>query len=218
LPLLFERGQSKERAKPWSPAPRRFPQGVLGSFLDLFWRRDMPIRYPQEAVLRDGRRLLVRPFTENDVDALYEFFLHLPAEVRRFAWDRIDNRALVESWGRELDYSNVLPLLAFDHGKVVADATLHRREGSPLRLVGRVKWLLDPDYRGAGLGTLLVNNFIATARSNGLRHLTCMLIADFEADAVRTLKDLGFEGYTVPGYGTDPDGNQHDMIKMVLKL
>lgn len=178
----------------------------------------MPIRYPQEAVLRDGRRLLVRPFTENDVDALYEFFLHLPAEVRRFAWDRIDNQTLVETWGRELDYSKVLPLLALDRGKVVADASLHRREGSPLRLVGRVKWLIDPAYRGAGLGTLLVNNFIATARSNGLRHLTCMLVADSEADAVRTLKDLGFEGYTVPGYGTDPDGNQHDMIKMVLKL
>jgi GNAT superfamily N-acetyltransferase len=178
----------------------------------------MPIRYPQEAVLRDGRRLLVRPFTENDVDALYDFFLRLPAEVRRFAWDRIDNRALIESWGRELDYSKVLPLLALDRGKIVADATLHRREGSPLRLVGRVKWLIDPAYRGAGLGTLLVNNFIATARSNGLRHLTCMLIADFEADAVRTLKELGFEGYTIPAYGTDPDGQQHDMIKMVLKL
>jgi GNAT superfamily N-acetyltransferase len=178
----------------------------------------MPIRYPQEAVLRDGRRVLVRPFTESDTDALYEFFLHLPAEVRRFAWDRIDNRTLVESWGRELEYSKVLPLLALDRGKIVADATLHRREGSPLRLVGRIKWLIDPAYRGAGLGTLLVNNFIATARTNGLRHLTCMLIADFEADAVRTLTELGFESYTVPGYGTDPDGNQHDMVKMVLRL
>lgn len=178
----------------------------------------MPIRYPQEAVLRDGRRLLVRPFTENDVDPLYDFFMRLPEDVRRFAWDRIDNRALVESWGRELDYGKVLPLLAWDGHKVVADATLHRREGSPLRLVGRIKWLIDPEYRGLGLGTLLVNNFITTARSNGLRHLTCMLISDLEADAVKTLRELGFEGHTVPGYGTDPDGNQHDMIKMVLKL
>ena len=178
----------------------------------------MSIRYPQEAVLRDGRRLLIRPFTENDVDALYEFFHHLPEDVRRFAWDRIDNRALVESWGRELDYGKVLPLLAWDGRKIVADATLHRREGSPLRLVGRVKWLIDPDYRGVGLGSLLINNFIATARSNGLRHLTCMLVSDFEADAIETLRNLGFQSYTIPGYGTDPDGNQHDMTKMVLKL
>ena len=68
----------------------------------------MPIRYPQEAVLRDGRRLLVRPFAEPDVGALYEFFMRLPADVRRFAWDRIDSKALVESWGRELDYAALL--------------------------------------------------------------------------------------------------------------
>jgi GNAT superfamily N-acetyltransferase len=178
----------------------------------------MPTQYPQEAVLRDGRRLLIRPFTAGDVDPLYEFFLHLPEDVRRFAWDRIDNRRLVESWGRELDYGKVLPLLAWDGHKVVADATLHRRTGSPLRMVGRVKWLLDPAYRGAGLGTLLMNHFIDTARADGLRHLTCMLVSDFEADAVQTLTNLGFQGYTIPAYGTDPDGNQHDMIKMVLKL
>ena len=178
----------------------------------------MPDRFPQEAVLRDGRRLLIRPFAERDVDALYDFFHRLPVEVRRFAWDKIDNRALVEAWGRELDYSKVLPLLALDGTKVVADATLHRREGSPLRLVGRIKWLIDPAYRGAGLGTVLVNTFISMARGNGLRHLTCMLVSDFEADAVDTLRSLGFQGFTIPEYGTDPDGNQHDMIKMVLKL
>lgn len=178
----------------------------------------MSDRFPQEAVLRDGRRLLIRPFTEHDTEALFEFFQRLPPEVRRFAWDRIDNRGLVDSWGRELDYSKVLPLLALDGTKIVADATLHRRDGSPLRLVGRIKWLIDPAYRGAGLGTLLVNDFIRIAKHGGLRHLTCMLISDLESDAVATLTNLGFDGYTVPGYGTDPDGNQHDMIKMVLKL
>jgi GNAT superfamily N-acetyltransferase len=178
----------------------------------------MPHRFPQEALLRDGRRLLIRPFAGHDVDALSDFFRRLPVEVRRFAWDKIDSRALIEAWGRELDYAKVFPLLALDGTKVVADATLHRREGSPLRLVGRIKWLIDPAYRGAGLGTILVNNFISMARDNGLRHLTCMLVSDFETDAVETLRSLGFQGFTVPAYGTDPDGNQHDMIKMVLKL
>lgn len=178
----------------------------------------MPNRFPQEAVLRDGSRLILRLFTENDTEALYQFFQRLPVDVRRFAWDRIDNRSLIETWGRELDYGKVVPVLAWDGHQVVADATLHRREGSPLRLVGRVKWLMDPRYRGLGLGTMLVNNFISIARSNGLRHLTCMLISDLEADAVKTLSDLGFQGYTIPGYGTDPDGNQHDMVKMIMKL
>jgi GNAT superfamily N-acetyltransferase len=174
--------------------------------------------FPQEAVLRDGSHLLIRPFTAADTDALHAFFLRLPEDVRRFAWDRIDSHSLVETWGRELDYDKVLPLIATDGHQIVADATLHRRKGSPLRLVGRIKWLLDPKYRGLGLGTLLVNDFIRIAKHDGLRHLTCMLVADFEADAVQTLTGLGFQSYLIPGYGTDPDGNQHDMVKMVLKL
>lgn len=175
-------------------------------------------RFPMEAVLRNGKRLLIRPFTESDVDGLHEFFQRLPVEVRRFAWDKIDDRSLVESWGRNLDYNRVLPLLALDGRKVVADATLHRREGSPLRLVGRIKWLLDPEYRGQGLGTTLVSTFISIAGGNGLRHLTCMLADEAEADAIDTLRDLGFEEHRLSGYGADPDGNPHDMVKLVLKL
>ena len=178
----------------------------------------MPHRYPQQVALRDGRKVLLRPFTASDTDALFEFFQHLPAEYRRFAWDPIESRALIESWGRNIDYAKVLPLLALDGAHIVADATLHRRARGPLRLVGRIKWMIDPAFRGAGLGTLLVNLFISIARENGLRHLNAMLISDLEADAVTTLQNLGFTSYVMPGYGTDPDGNQHDMTHLILKL
>jgi GNAT superfamily N-acetyltransferase len=178
----------------------------------------MPHRFPQEAVLRDERRVLLRPFTDKDIDALYEFFHGLPADYRRFAWDQIDNRSLIESWGQNIDYSKVLPILAWAGKKVVADATLHRRKGGPLRLVGRIKWMIDPTFRGVGLGTMLVNHLIDSARDHGLRHVSCMLISDLEADAVKTLETLGFKAHVEPGYGTDPDGNQHDMTKLVLRL
>ncbi len=178
----------------------------------------MPQRYPQEAALRDGRKVLLRPFAAGDADALHEFFNRLPAEYRRFAWDPIESRSLIETWARNIDYEKALPLLALDGGRVVADATLHRRHGGPLRLVGRVKWMIDPAFRGVGLGTTLVSHFIRIARERGLRHLNCMLISDLEADAVTTLQGLGFQSYVMPGYGTDPDGNQHDMTKLILKL
>ena len=178
----------------------------------------MPHRYPQEAALRDGRRVLLRPFESKDVDALYDFFHRMPLEYRRFAWDNVDNRSLVEQWGRSIDYGKAFPLIALDGHHIVADATLHQREGGPLRLVGRIKWMIDPEFRGAGLGTALVNHLVSVARERGLRHVNAMLISDLEADAVETLEDLGFSSYVQPGYGTDPDGNQHDMTKLIFKL
>lgn len=175
-------------------------------------------RFPEEAVLRDGRRVLLRPFTENDVDGLYDFFHRMPIEHRRFAWDPVDNRSLIESWASNIDYAKAFPLLALAGNKIIADATLHRRKGGPLRLVGRIRWMIDPEARGVGLGTIMVNHLIDIARDHGLRHLSCMLISDLEADAVRTLTTLGFTSHVQPGYGTDPDGNQHDMTKLVLRL
>ena len=174
--------------------------------------------FPQEAVLRNGKRVLIRPFTQSDTRALYDFFQSLPVDLRRFAWDNISDPALVNSWGRDVDYAKALPLLAVSDQRIVADATLHRRESGPLRLAGRIKWLIDPEYRGVGLGTTLVNNFINVARQQGLRHLNCLLIEDLEADAVNTLAELGFDRYSFAGYGTDPDGGAHDMVKMVLTL
>lgn len=178
----------------------------------------MQDRFPQEVVLRDGRHVLIRTFTPPDTDPLFRFFQRLPSEIRRFAWDNIEDRSLIESWGRNIDYSKVLPLVAVNGHHIVADATLHSRERGPLRLVGRVKWLIDPGYRGQGLGLTLVNNFISIAREVGLRHLSCMPIAELENDAIQTLTDLGFQRFPIPDYGADPDGKAYDMVKLVLKL
>ncbi len=175
-------------------------------------------RFPQEAVLRDGRRVLIRPFAEHDTQALYDFFQRLPPENRRFAWDNIEDRALIETWGRNIDYRRTLPLIAISGHDIVADATLHCRDRGPLRLVGRIRWLLDPHYRGQGLGITLVNFFISIAREYGLRHLSCMPIAELEQDAIRTLTELGFEQTLISDYGADPDGRAYDMVKLVLKL
>jgi len=178
----------------------------------------MPIRFPQETGLQDGRRVIIRPFTVRDADDLHEFFRTLPETTKRGAWDRIDARETVDSWVQELDQESDVSLLAIDGIKIVADASLHYRRYGPLRRVGRVKWLIDPEWVDIGVGVALVTNFIQMARDNGLSHLTCMLVDKLEDESASTLRRMGFDEYRIPGYGLDPDGKQRDMLKMVLTL
>ena len=178
----------------------------------------MPITFPQQVSLRDARALMIRPMTEQDADALHAFFVSLPEEQKRAAWDRIEQREVVDGWIQDLDHEKAVSLIALDGGAIVADATLHYRRYGPLRFVGRVKWLISPEFRGAGVGTAMLVDFIQMARENGLRYLTCMLVDGLEKEAAPTLRELGFEEYRIPGYGADPDGNARDMVKYVLTL
>jgi hypothetical protein len=91
-----------------------------------------------EAALRDGTRLLVRPLHRDDTAALYDFFQRLPYESRRFAWDDVGDRDLIESWGAGLDYDKVRRSWRWTEPRSY-EATLHRRRGGPLRLVGHIK-------------------------------------------------------------------------------
>lgn len=178
----------------------------------------MPVHFPQEAVLRDERHVTIRPFREGDAGALHDFFKSLPQQIQRNAWDRIDRREVVEGWARSLDHDKVVALMALDGSRVVASASLHYRADGPLRLCGQMRWLLDPEYSRVGLGRIFVGMFIQMARENGLRHVTGMLVDGLEDDAIHALETLGFDKYVVPGYGTDAEGNVHDMVKMVLPL
>ena len=139
----------------------------------------MSDRFPQEAVLRDGRRLLLRLFNENDVENLYQFFHHLPEDVRRFAWDRINNRALVESWGRELDYSKVLPVLAYDD----VDDAIARANATHFGL-GASLWTRDPGA-AQGLAARLEAGSVWINRHGG------------------NAKDVPFGGAKYSGYGRE---------------
>ena len=178
----------------------------------------MPITYPQEVGLQDARRVIIRPFGVRDADALYRFFLGLPEKTRRNAWSRIEAREVVDKWAEDLDHEKAVSLVAWDGAEIVADASLHYRRYGPLRFVGRISWLIAEEWQGVGVGTALITNFIQMARDNGLKHLTCMIVDGLEVDAEGTLQGMGFAAHRLPSYGVDPDGDERDMIKMVLRL
>ena len=80
--------------------------------------------YPKEITLPDGINLTLRPMTRDDQYALYNFFVSLAGEDRRFLRNDVTDRKLIEKWARNLNYDRVLPILAEYKGAIVANATL----------------------------------------------------------------------------------------------
>src|SRR3989339_1280023 len=85
----------------------------------------MPEEYPKNIALPNGFGLTLRPMTRDDQYALYNFFVSLPDEDRRALRNDVTDRKLIEKWARDLNYDKVLPILAINDGRIVANATLH---------------------------------------------------------------------------------------------
>ena len=100
--------------------------------------------YPKKITLPDGASLTLRPMTSDDQYALYSFFVSLAGEDRQFLRNDVADRKLIEKWARNLNYDRVLPILAENDGRIVANATLHYQTFGWGRHVAEVRVTIAP--------------------------------------------------------------------------
>ena len=75
--------------------------------------------FPRMITLRDNTALTLRLMTRDDQFGLYEFFMSLPLEDRRYLRNDVTDRKVIENWTRSLDYEKVLPILAVNDDKPI---------------------------------------------------------------------------------------------------
>lgn len=174
--------------------------------------------YPKTVRLQTGTTVTLKPMVKEDADRLYAFFARAPREDRLFLRDDVSKREVIEAWARELDYDKVLPLLAVVGDNIVGDATLHRRKAGWTSHVGKVRIVIDKDYRGKGLGTALLEELISFAKTAGLGLLVTEVMATQTA-ALAALKTLGFEKEAVLyNHVKDQEGKEHNLVVMIKDL
>jgi GNAT superfamily N-acetyltransferase len=155
---------------------------------------------------------------KEDADRLYAFFARVPREDRLFLRDDVSIRDVIDSWTQELDYEKVLPLVAEVGGNIVGDATLHRRKFGWTSHVGKVRLVIDKDYRGKGLGTVLIEELIDIAKKAGLEQLVAELMSN-QTGALSAFKRLGFEKEAVFfNYVKDQMGEERNLVVMIKNL
>lgn len=176
-------------------------------------------RYPKEVELRDGVRVTLRPMTAADGEGLLQFFKGIPEAERFLLKDDVTSPAVISSWADRLDYDRALPLLAVADGRIVADAVLIRHRGGSRAHLGEIRVVVDPAYRGRGLGVTLMRELVEIAYDAELERVIFELVKDVQEEAIAAATYLGaFPVGTVTDLAKDSHGRPHDVVFLALPL
>lgn len=148
--------------------------------------------YPKKKTLKDNTEIILRPMVREDKDELLHFFRSLSTDDRLFLKDDVTKEEVIKAWADNIDYSKVLPILAFaDNNKIVGDATLHRTNFGWSRHTGEIRMVITSSYQKKGLGTVLARELVDHAVSFGLDIITAQMAAK-QISAINAFKKLGF--------------------------
>jgi GNAT superfamily N-acetyltransferase len=176
-------------------------------------------RYPRQHQLREGPTVTLRPMTAADGPALLAFFRRIPETDRYFLKSDIASEHVVNGFVKALDYDRALPLLAFDGDRIVGDAVLIRHRGGHRRLEGECRLLVDPDYRGMGLGVAFIQELADIAWDAELEFLTFEFIRGIHDDAIAAAEFVGaFSVGTISEFARDEAGTLHDLVYLRIPL
>jgi len=167
--------------------------------------------------LKDGTYVLLRPMNGEDEKYLQEFYSSITDDDLRYFRHYVKDPGVIQNWSEQLDYSKVLPILAFVKDHVVGSASLHFCEG-PKRHIGEVGLFLAKDFRKRGLGMKMIKALIDLGRKQGLGILLAEVIAE-QTKIVRAFESLGFKSKAVlDDFYLFPDGESRDVVLMTMSL
>jgi GNAT superfamily N-acetyltransferase len=165
-------------------------------------------RYPKAV----AGRFNVRPMVASDQSALVDFFRRMPVDERQLFKDDVTRVSVIQGWIANLDLLNILPLLAFEDSRIVADITLHRDRRGWARHVAKIRLTLDPNYRRQGLARALVLEMASLAKGLNIAILQAEIL-DVQREARLLFEDLGFQCIaTLPQHAIDLAGRVHDIL------
>ncbi len=174
--------------------------------------------FPQRVELEHELMCTVRPLREEDEVALCDFMLALEPEERLFIKGPCSSADLFMDWCHSVDYDCNLPLLALEHGRIVALGILHQRQGGWKRHIGSLNMMVRSDYSGHGLVHLLIRSLVGLGKHAGLMRLESELMGG-QSEFIDAFRNAGFDELSrIPDYVEDMKGQTYDCVLMGINL
>ena len=150
-------------------------RGLVPSDQKLRSREAYPVGEERDVVLRDGRRVSIRPTRTSDSRPMQELFYRLPPEdVQTRFFQKLTS--LTDAAAQHLCSVNYEDEMAF--AAVTGPAERERIVGTvsyyldPRTGLADVAYMVDPDWQGAGLGGILHARIVEYARGHDVRGFT----------------------------------------------
>ena len=176
-------------------------------------------KFPRIATLNDGQQVTLRPLQPDDDAALHQLFRRTPEEDRFYLNNDVTSPEVIRGFTENISLDVAIPLVAVSGDKIVADSTLHRSRRASRRHVGELRIVVDPEYRGRGLGARLIDELIQLGVDLGLERVVFELVDRREMPAIQAAKAAGFEEVAVlEGRVRDMYGIMQDLVILELPL
>ena len=176
--------------------------------------------YPKQVILKDGTEIVLRILRPSDFQELREFFNRIPEEERWLTKHDLADSDLIEDWVEHIDPARAIPVVADLNGRLVGQAVLHRHRYGCTSHIGRLRIMVDPEFRSRRLGTWLMFDIINLGITVGLERLEARFAIGPEDAAIRGCRKLDFyEAARLPRYAKSLDGEEYyDLMVMIKRL
>jgi|AMFO01.1.fsa_nt_gi Acyl-CoA synthetase (NDP forming) len=150
-----------------------------------------PPAWEEDAVLKDGGTIRVRPILPADREALQEMVRGLSRESVYFRFFQVKREltaAELDHFTR-LDYDRRMAFVALLGSRIVGVGRYMVTVEDPA--VAEVAFAVSDDQQNRGIGTLLLNRITAYARTRGIRAFRAHVLAD-NRGMMRVFRNAGF--------------------------
>jgi len=175
-------------------------------------------KYPKEVTLKNGNKITLRLFEEEDMELLINFFQALPTVDRMYL--RIDvmkRENIIRRFGT-VNYDVIYPIIALHKGKIISIGTLFRAEFGWMRNLGEIRIVVARDFQRLGMCTILTKEIFFHALTTDMYKIQAELMED-QKSAIGCFERLGFKKEAVlRKHVTDIKGNRCNLIIMSLDI
>lgn len=169
--------------------------------------------YPWSSTVADLEVRFLR-MTRDDRDRMLAFTKGLPERDLLFLRHDVTDPKVVDGWVEAIAAGQTVTILAEENGQIIGYCSLHHSDILWTRHLGEIRMLIDPNYRGKGLGGILARQIFNFARELELLKIVVNMMSS-QRDAQTLFHNLGFiPEALLHDWAIDRAGRTHDMIVM----